>query len=119
MTTSSHLVWFRLLAVLLSGAAAFALLGCDSPGGTIREIRKGLDAFKAAPSQAALEKIEKSFVKIDVAVKDFEAKEDFAQADLFRRQAMTLRYEYLAMRAAFLKWSEEQSSRKSSSGSDE
>jgi hypothetical protein len=117
MTTSSHLVRFRLLAGLLSGVVAFVLLGCDSPGGTIREIRKGLDAFKAAPSQAALEKIDKSFVKIDAAIKEFEAREDFAQADLFRRQAMTLRYEYLAMRAAFLKWSEEQSSQKPSSGS--
>jgi len=119
MTTSSHLLRFRLLAVLLSGVLAFALLGCDSPGGTIREIRKGLDAFKAAPSQAALEKIDKSFVKIDADIKNFESKEDFAQADLFRRQAMTLRYEYLAMRAAFLKWSEERASQKTSSGSGE
>lgn len=117
MTTSSHLVRFRLLAGLLSGVVAFVLLGCDSPGGTIREIRKGLDAFKAAPSQAALEKIDKSFVKIDAAIKEFEAREDFAQADLFRRQAMTLSYEYRAMRAAFLKWSEEQSAKKNSSGS--
>jgi hypothetical protein len=50
---------------------------------------------------------------------DFEAKGDLAQADLFRRQAMTLRYEYRAMRKAFLKWSEEQSSQKTSSGSGE
>jgi hypothetical protein len=117
MTTSSHLVRLRLFAVLLSSVAAFALLGCDSPGGTILEIRKSLDAFKTSPSQSALEHIEKSFVKIDTSIKDFEAKEDFAQADLFRRQAMTLRYEYRAMREAFLKWSEEQSPKKSSSGS--
>jgi hypothetical protein len=111
MTTSSLLVWFRLLVFLLSGAAAFCLGGCDSPGGTIREIRQNLDSFKAAPSQLALEKLEKSFVKIDAAIKDLEAKEDLAQADLFRRQATTLRYEYRAMRAAFIKWSEEQSAK--------
>jgi hypothetical protein len=50
-------------------------------------------------------------VKIDAAIKDLEAKEDLAQADLFRRQAMTLRYEYRAMRAAFIKWSEEQAAK--------
>jgi hypothetical protein len=50
-------------------------------------------------------------VKIDSAIKDLEAKEDLAQADLFRRQAMTLRYEYRAMRAAFIKWSEEQAAK--------
>ena len=119
MTTSSLLVWFRLLVVLLSGAAAFCLVGCDSPGGTIREIRKNLDAFKAAPSQPALEKLEKSCVKIDGAIKDLEAKEDLAQADLFRRQAMTLRYEYRAMRAAFIKWSEEQAARQPAGASGE
>ena len=111
MTTSSLLVWFRLLVILLSGAAAFCLVGCDSPGGTIRDIRKNLDAFQAAPSQPALERLEKSFVKIDAAIKNLEAKEDLAQADLFRRQAMTLRYEYRAMRAVFIKWSEEQAAK--------
>jgi hypothetical protein len=119
MTTSSLLVWFRLLVVLLSGAAAFCLVGCDSPGGTIREIRQNLDAFKAAPSHPALEKLEKSFVKIDAAIKDLEAKEDLDQADLFRRQAMTLRYEYRVMQAAFIKWSEEQAAKQAAGGSGE
>ena len=104
---------------MLIGLAALCVAGCDSPGGTIREIRKNLDSFKAAPSQLALEKLEKSFVKIDVAIKDLEAKEDLAQADLFRRQAMTLRYEYRAMRAAFVKWSEEQSVKQAAGGSGE
>ena len=104
---------------MLIGLAALCVAGCDSPGGTIREIRKNLDSFKAAPSQLALEKLEKSFVKIDVAIKDLEAKEDFAQADLFRRQAMTLRYEYRAMRAAFIKWSEEQAAKQPARASGE
>ena len=111
MTTSSLFVRFRLRAFLLTGMAALCIASCDSPGGTIREIRKNLDALKAAPSQPALEKLEKSFVKIDAAIKDLEAKEDLAQADLFRRQAMTLRHEYRAMRMAFIKWSEEQSAK--------
>lgn len=119
MTTSSLLVRFRLCAFLLIGLAALCVAGCDSPGGTIREIRKNLDSFKATPSQLALEKLEKSFVKIDVAIKDLEAKEDLAQADLFRRQAMTLRYEYRAMRAAFIKWSEEQAAKQPARASGE
>ena len=119
MTTSSLLARFRFCSVLILGTAVVCLVGCDSPGGTIREIRKNLDAFKAAPSQPALEKLEKSFVKIDAAIKDLEAKEDLAQADLFRRQAMTLRYEYRAMRAAFIKWSEEQAAKQAAGGSGE
>jgi len=119
MTTSSLLVWFRLLVVLLIGLAALCTAGCDSPGTTIREIRKNLDSFKANPSAPALEKLEKSFMKIDAAIKDLEAKEDLAQADLFRRQAMTLRYEYRAMRAAFIKWSEEQAAKQAADGSGE
>jgi len=119
MTTSSHLVWFRLWLVLLIGLTALFVAGCDSPGGTIREIRQNLDAFKANPSAPALEKLEKSFLKIDAAIKNLESKEDLAQADLFRRQAMTLRYEYRAMRAAFIKWNEEQSSKQSAGGSGE
>jgi predicted nucleic acid-binding Zn-ribbon protein len=83
----------------------------------IRDIRKDLDAFKASPSEAELEKVEKSFVKIDAAIKDLEAKEDLAQADLFRRQAMTLRYEYRAMHAAYLTWKQEQAVKPTSTGS--
>jgi hypothetical protein len=112
-------MWLKLCAVLLLGLAVLCLAGCDSPGGTIREIRKNLDAFKANPSAPALEKLEKSFVKIDAAIKDLEAKEDLAQADLFRRQAMTLRYEYRVMRAAFIKWSEEQAAKQAAGASGE
>jgi hypothetical protein len=117
MTTSSLLAWFRICAVLILGTAVVCLVGCDSPGGMIRDIRKNLDAFKASPSDAALEKVEKSFVKIDAAIKDLEAKEDLAQADLFRRQAMTLRYEYRAMHAAYLTWKQEQAAKPTSTGS--
>lgn len=119
MTTSSLLPWFRLSAVLLIGSVVLCIVACDSPGGTIREIRNNLDSFKANPSAPELERLEKSFLKIDAAIKDLEAKEDLAQADLFRRQAMTLRYEYRAMQAAFIKWSEEQAAKKAGGGSGE
>lgn len=109
MTTPSHVSRFRRIAVLFLLAVLFCLTGCDSPEGTIREIRKNLDSFKASPNEVKLDELEKSFRSIDAAVKDLEEKEDFAQADLFRRQAMTLRYEFLAMKTAFLKWREGQS----------
>jgi len=108
MTTSSLLARLYSISVLVVGVALLCLTGCDSPARTIRETRRNIDDFKAAPSQASLEVIDRSFVKIDAVIKDFESKEDFAQADLFRRQALTLRYEYRAMRAAYLKWKEDQ-----------
>ena len=108
MTTSSLLARLYLIFVLVVGGASLCLTGCDSPARTIREIRQNIDDFRAAPSQASLDVIDRSFVKIDAVIKDFETKEDFAQADLFRRQALTLRYEYRAMREAYLKWKEDQ-----------
>ena len=114
MTTSSHLLRLRLLVVSLIGAAAVILTGCDSPAGMVSEIRKNLDAFRAIPNNAQLERLENSFVRIDAMIKNLEAKEDFAQADLFRRQAMMLRQEYRASREAYLKWTQDQTSKQTS-----
>lgn len=105
--------------VSLIGAATVTLTGCDSPAGRVREIRKNLDSFRSSPNPAQLERLEKSFVRIDAVIKDLEAKEDFAQADLFRRQAMMLRLEYRASREAFLKWSQDQLSKQASGVSNE
>ncbi len=117
MTTSSHLQRLRLVAVSLIGVAAVILTGCDTPAGRVREIRKNLDTFRASPNRAQIDRLEKSFVRIDALIKDLEAKEDFAQADLFRRQAMMLRQEYRASREAFLKWSQDQTSKQTSDAS--
>jgi t-SNARE complex subunit (syntaxin) len=110
MTTSSHLLRLRWIVFSLIAAAAVILTGCDSPAGMVREIRKNLDAFRSSPNPAQLERLEKSFVRIDAAIKDLEGKEDFAQADLFRRQAMMLCHEYRASREAYLKWNQDQAS---------
>jgi len=99
------------MAVLLCLVfTTFFQAGCDSSAGTIREIRTNLDVFKTTPNMSTLEALDKSFAKIDAEIKVFEASNDMIQADLFRRQAMTMRYEYRATRMAFLKWSEEQRS---------
>lgn len=109
MTISSHPLHSCLRVVALAVVAVLLLTACDSPQGIIREIRGNLDAFKANPGDSSLKAVEESFSRIDAVIKDLEEREDHAQADLFRRQAMTLRYEYRAMRSVFLKWREEQS----------
>jgi len=108
MTTSSHLVRFRFLAFFLISVVTVLMTGCESPSDIVRDIRKNLDAFRASPNNIDLDRLEKSFKRIDAVIKDLEAQEDWAQADLFRRQVMMLRPEYRASREAFLKWSENQ-----------
>ena len=102
----------RLATGLLSLLAALTLSSCDRPAGLVRKIRTDLDSFQKNPTQATLAELDASFQEIDGLIREFEAREDFAQADLYRRQAMTMRYEYRATRQAFLKWSEEQAAKK-------
>jgi len=94
--------------VVLIGLLAAAVAGCDTPGGTIREIRSNLEVFKKTPNMLTLEKLDASFDKIEAQIRGLEEKGDVVQADLFRRQALTLRYEYRSIRREFIRWSEEQ-----------
>jgi len=93
---------------VLIGLAAALLSACDTPGGTIREIRANLEVFKKNPNMLTLEKLDASFDKIETQIRGLEEKGDIVQADLFRRQALTLRYEYRSIRREFIRWSEEQ-----------
>jgi len=102
----------RLAAALLLAAA---LAACDTPAHTIKELRTNLDTFQKAPNMATLERLDQSFDKIDAQIRELESKGDAVQADLFRRQAMTMRYEYRSTRMAFLKWAEEQAALKTNS----
>ena len=104
--------------VALLGFLAAALAACDSPGGTIREIRANLELFKNSPNMLTLEKLDASFDKIEAQIRDLEAKGDIVQADLFRRQALTLRYEYRSIRREFIRWSEEQLRKDAAPGED-
>jgi hypothetical protein len=94
--------------VALLGFLAAMLGACETPGGTIREIRANLEVFKDTPNMLTLEKLDASFDKIEAQIRDLEEKGDIVQADLFRRQALTLRYEYRSIRREFIRWSEEQ-----------
>ena len=95
-----------ILAVLLLLAA------CNQPAGMIREIERNLEIFKARPNMVTLEALDKSFDKIQNQIDALEAKGDTVQADLYRRQAFTLRYEYRAVRREFIRWSQEQLNKK-------
>lgn len=109
MTTSSHSVWhvrFRFFVACVS--VVLLVAGCDSPAGAVRETRKNLDAFKSAPGDAALEKLEKSLSHLEAKVRELEAEGDLAQGDLFRRQWLILHQEYRAMRAVYLQWKADQ-----------
>lgn len=90
------------LAILLLAA------GCESPPRTIREIERNLEAFKARPNMHTLEVLDKSFDKIQAQVDALQAEGDTVRADLYRRQAFLLRYEYRAVRREFIRWSQEQ-----------
>ena len=94
------------LAILL------LLSACNQPAETIREIQKNLEIFKAKPNMVTLEALDKSFDKIQTQIDALQAKGDTVQADLYRRQAFTLRYEYRAVRREFIRWSNEQLNKK-------
>ena len=94
------------LAILL------LLSACNQPVETIREIERNLEIFKAKPNMVTLEALDKSFDKIQTQIDSLQAKGDTVQADLYRRQAFTLRYEYRAVRREFIRWSNEQLSKK-------
>ena len=94
------------LAILL------LLSACNQPVETIREIEKNLEIFKAKPNMVTLEALDKSFDKIQAQIDALQAKGDTVQADLYRRQAFTLRYEYRAVRREFIRWSHEQLKKK-------
>jgi hypothetical protein len=90
-------------------------VGCNRPAGTILEIERNLEVFKANPNMVTLEALDKSFDKIQAQIDAMQAKGDTVQADLYRRQAFTLRYEYRAVRREFIRWSNEQLNKKSES----
>ncbi|MEN9470287.1 MAG: hypothetical protein RL630_2020 [Verrucomicrobiota bacterium] len=88
------------------------LSACNQPVETIREIEKNLEIFKAKPNMVTLEALDKSFDKIQTQIDALQAEGDTVQADLYRRQAFTLRYEYRAVRREFIRWSNEQLKKK-------
>jgi hypothetical protein len=107
MTTSSVFSTLRLLTSIGLSVASLTLTGCDSPAESVREIKRNLEKFQKEPSLQTKEALGKSFVKIEGQIKALEAK-DTVSADLYRRQALTLLYEFHSTLIALSKWHEEQ-----------
>ena len=108
MTTSSVFSTLRLLTSIVLSIASLTLTGCDSPAESVLEIKRNLEKFQKEPSLQTKEALGKSFVKIEGQIKALEAKEDTVSADLYRRQALTLLYEFHSTLIALSKWHEEQ-----------
>lgn len=109
MTTSS--LW-SLLKRSCSGFAFLVvvlLAACDSPEKSVREIRENLNAFQRQPNIITLDTLNKSFIKIDEQIQRLVDDDRINEADLYRRQAMLMREEYLQTRNNFLKMSQRQS----------
>jgi hypothetical protein len=65
--------------VALLGLLSIALAACDTPGGTIREIRAHLEVFKKTPNMATLEQLDASFDKIEAQIRELEKKSDIVR----------------------------------------
>jgi len=85
---------------LVVASALLVLAGCDSPSRTADTARKQLSAFQAAPDAEKQAEVERSLAKLDTQVDELEKNGDHVQADLFRRQAFTLRTDFQAAKLA-------------------
>ena len=88
------------LPIALCALAALLLIGCDSAQRTAETTRKQLSEFHAAPDITKQAAIEQSLAKLDRQIDDLEKKGDTVQADIFRRQAASLKGDFQAARLA-------------------
>lgn len=77
-------------------AVAVGLAACDSPGRTVQTTKSQIAAFQANPDSAKQAAVEESLARLDLQVGELEKKGDTIQADLFRRQAASLRSDFQA-----------------------
>ena len=85
---------------IFAAAAIIGLAGCDSPSRTVETTRRQLSAYQANPDAAHQAAVEESLAKLDAQVAELEKKGDRIQADLFRRQAFSLRTDFQAAKMA-------------------
>jgi hypothetical protein len=86
--------------LLVAAAFLIALAGCDSPSRTVDAARKQLSAYQAAPDVEKQAAVEQSLAKLDAQVEQLETKGDRTQAEIFRRQAFSLRADFQAAKMA-------------------
>ncbi len=80
--------------LLCAVALASLLVGCDSPSRTVETASEQISAFQAAPDAEKKIAIENSLAKLDAQIEELSKKGDNVQADLFRRQAQSLRSDF-------------------------
>jgi len=85
---------------IVAAASLVILAACDSPNRTVDAARKQLSAFQATPDAEKQAAVEQSLAKLDAQVDQLEKKGDTIQADLFRRQASSLRTAFQAAKMA-------------------
>jgi uncharacterized lipoprotein YajG len=85
---------------IVAAAALVILTGCDSPNRTVDTARKQLSAFQASPDADKQAAVELSLAKLDAQVEQLEKKGDHVQADIFRRQAFSIRTDFQAAKMA-------------------
>jgi uncharacterized protein YukE len=86
--------------LLAACGLSLALVACDSPEKTVSATSHQIAEFQAAPDAAKQAEIEASLVRLDAQVEALAKKGDRVQADLFRRQAQSLRSDFQAAKMA-------------------
>lgn len=90
----------RAIATLFIVAVCAVLAGCDSPENTVSTARRQLADFQAKPDNEHQAAVEKTLSKLDGQVAELEKKGDAVKADLFRRQAISLKSDFQAAKMA-------------------
>lgn len=90
----------RLTRFLAACGLAIALAACDSPERTVSEASRQIAAYQAAPDAEKQAAIEASLARLETQVGELDRKGDRVKADLFRRQAQSLRSDFQAAKMA-------------------
>lgn len=86
--------------LLFTGILLVLLWGCNSPSRTVENVRRQLAEFQTSPDAEKQAAVEKSLAKLDSQIEELEKKGDRTQADIFRRQAFSLRTDFQAAKMA-------------------
>ncbi len=86
---------FLLLAVVCAALAA-----CDSAERTVQTAKVRIVAYQAHPDQETEAAVEASLARLDAQIAELAKKGDRVQADLFARQAASLRSDFQAAKMA-------------------
>ena len=84
---------------VLAAAVAF-IAGCDSPRGTLEELRKEVAAYVAAPAGADTGKIDAGFQKLGAQIAELRGKGNNAEADALQQERDVLKARYTGAKMA-------------------